>query len=151
MQVVTDIAAFVLRTHRHVTLICIAPAHLHLVSEAELAYSLLNGCCAGPVKIQESEAHPGTLALCQKRAQFIWSADISVGVSETCVCSFCSDIFLVPQSTARGSKFMAVKPSQIGKAGKRVLNDKFFQKAKVYSSPKAALSSKPVLLICSHT
>ena len=26
---------------------------------------------------------------------------------------------------------MAVKPSQIGKAGKRVLNDKFFKKAKV--------------------
>ena len=25
---------------------------------------------------------------------------------------------------------MAVKPAQIGKAGKRVLNDKFFQKAK---------------------
>ena len=29
---------------------------------------------------------------------------------------------------------MAVKPAQIGKAGKRVLNDKFFQKAKVNGS-----------------
>ncbi len=29
---------------------------------------------------------------------------------------------------------MAVKPSQIGKAGKRVLNDKFFKKAKVNRS-----------------
>jgi len=35
------------------------------------------------------------------------------------------------QGSLHASGCMAVKPSQIGKAGKRVLNDKFFKKAKV--------------------
>lgn len=37
---------------------------------------------------------------------------------------------------------MAVKPSQIGKAGKRVLNDKFFQKAKVAATRNRSMHSQ---------